>query len=181
MSAPTEAEAISAAAAAAAGSGATPVASSSSLLLVPKVSVVTPRRKEELLVKARAERRRWIEKVPLPYSPESFRPPGSTAAETFPPGSPGNDLWTLSTSSVVGDGRGDALFRIQSSVLCQKYLPSATATISELYGLPTAKPVVAATTAVSSNYEPPFTKPLSMTQVAERVDKLVSEMGPWKE
>ncbi|KAG7365334.1 vacuolar sorting protein 9 VPS9 domain containing protein [Nitzschia inconspicua] len=142
--------------------------SSSSSLLVPKVSVVTPQRKEELLLKARAERRHWIEQVPLPYSLECYQPSRSSSAfaRTLS-GAPGNDLWTMpSTTTTSGDGKGsNNLYKIQTSVVCQKYLPSATATISELYGLPT-KPL--------KLVEEPATSPLNLEQVAQRVESLVA-------
>jgi hypothetical protein len=146
--------------------------SSSSSLLVPKVSVVTPQRKEELLLQARAERRHWIEKVPLPYDPECFQPPGSAVAvlsgnHNNSTGTPGNDLWTLPTTASNGKNQ-NSLVKIQSSVVCQKYLPSAMATISELYGLPTKSQ------SVSVISEDPPSKPLNLTQVAKRVESLVS-------
>jgi hypothetical protein len=155
---------------------------SPAVLLVPKVSVVTPHRKEELLLKARAERRQWIEKVPLPYNPEYFRPLGSTmVSHPSTTGTPGNDLWTslttltnrTSTTATTSSDGCSSLYKLQSSVLCQKYLPSATATISELYGLPT-KSLKSAAVATVSTSEPLPSIPLNTFQVAERVEGLVS-------
>lgn len=159
--------------------------SSSSLLLVPKVSVVTPQRKEELLLKARVERRQWIEKVPLPYDPECYQLMGrsttSAAASNASVGTPGIDLWKCSgTSSTSGPNKNNnnSLYKLQSSHVCQKYLPSATAAISELYGLPTTtttkKSNPSSSSAVEDDVEPAMTRPLNLTQVTERVGALVS-------
>jgi hypothetical protein len=152
---------------------------SSAPYLVPKVSVVTPHRKEELLLKARAERRQWIEKVPLPYTPEYFCPPGTTmVSHISSTETPGNDLWTTniitptSNTSTPASGGYNCLYKLQSSVLCQKYLPSTTATISELYGLPTKSLKLA--TLSTTELLPSI--PLNRIQVAERVGGLVSKL-----
>jgi hypothetical protein len=181
-------EATSVAAAEMSGSGKSvasrsSLSSSSAQLLVPKVAVVTPQRKEELLLKARAERRQWIEKVPLPYNPDLFCPLGTTMmlSHTSSTGTPGNDLWTLaitsqrSTAAATNTSRDgyNSLYKLHYSVLCQKYLPSATATISELYGLPTKSLKTAAET-TGATYEPIPSIPLNRIQVAERVEGLVS-------
>jgi hypothetical protein len=65
-------------------------------------------RKDELLKKARADRRKWIELVPLPFA--SARDP--------------NNFWT----------QDDRLSRIQSSPACTR-LPTVTKVLSELYGM----------------------------------------------
>lgn len=145
--------------------------SMSSFPSVPKVAVVTTKRKEELLLKARAERRHWIERVPLPYKVESLSGRqisaiGGVASSNSQ--SVGNDLWAV--SSVSGKTTdGSSLYKVKSSVVCQKYLPTATNVISELYGLPTIS-----TTTANSPVEPP-SGPLGLMQVAERVDTLVSD------
>lgn len=69
---------------------------------------VTQDRKEELLVKARGERRRWVQQVPLPYA--SARDP--------------SNVWSSQ----------DRLYPLQSSSVCQK-MPVVTRVLSELYGL----------------------------------------------
>lgn len=65
-------------------------------------------RKDELLKKARADRMKWIERVPLPFA--SARDP--------------NNFWT----------QEDRLSRIQSSPACTR-LPTVTKVLSELYGM----------------------------------------------
>jgi hypothetical protein len=69
---------------------------------------VSSGRKTQLLVEARAERRKWVQRVPLPYT--NPRDP--------------NNLWSLE----------DRLFTVQSSMACKR-LPTATKVLSELYGL----------------------------------------------
>lgn len=71
---------------------------------------VTTKRKTELLVEARKDRRKWVQRVPLPYT--SPRDP--------------NNVWSL-------DNR---LHIVQSSLACQR-MGSATKILSELYGLET--------------------------------------------
>jgi hypothetical protein len=72
------------------------------------VPAVAHERKKELLVKARADRRKWVQKVPLPYA--NPRDP--------------NNVWSLE----------DRLNNLQSSLACKR-LPTATKVLSELYGL----------------------------------------------
>jgi hypothetical protein len=69
---------------------------------------VAHQRKKELLVKARADRRKWVQKVPLPYA--NPRDP--------------NNVWS----------QEDRLNNLQSSLACKR-LPTATKVLSELYGL----------------------------------------------
>jgi hypothetical protein len=69
---------------------------------------VTHDRKQELLVKARADRRQWVRQVPLPYA--SARDP--------------TNIWSTQ----------DRLHPVQSSIVCQK-MPVLTKVLSELYGL----------------------------------------------
>lgn len=72
------------------------------------VNSVSFARKQELLVHARGDRRKWIQQVPMPY--ESPRDP--------------NNVWSLE----------DRLNNVQSSAAC-KHIKSATLVLSELYGL----------------------------------------------
>jgi hypothetical protein len=65
-------------------------------------------RKQQLLVQARAERRKWVQTVPLPYA---------TARDP-------NDVWSTQ----------DQLHPFQSSVACKR-VPAVTKVLSELYGL----------------------------------------------
>jgi hypothetical protein len=65
-------------------------------------------RKKELLVQARSDRRKWVQKVSLPYT--NPRDP--------------NNVWSLE----------DRLNHVQSSLACKR-LPTATKVLSELYGL----------------------------------------------
>jgi len=157
------------------------LATSTSTNPVPKVSVVSQKRKEELLLIARAERRRWIEKVPLPYCPESFNQQHRQGSDSISSRSSsdvgknlGNDLWAPSSTSSTTTG--SSLYKVKSSLVCQKYLPSATAVISELYGLPTSSSFSASSGSTPSSSSLPAieTGPLGFVQVAERVEGLVS-------
>ena len=65
-------------------------------------------RKELLLQQARADRRKWIQKVPLPFA--SARDP--------------HNVWLMD----------DRLAKVQSSLACRQ-LPTATKVLSELYGM----------------------------------------------
>ncbi|CAJ1916223.1 unnamed protein product [Cylindrotheca closterium] len=69
---------------------------------------VSPRRKKDLLVQSRKDRRKWIQMVPLPYT--QARDP--------------TNVWSLD----------DRLNGVQSSLACKR-LSSATKVLSELYGL----------------------------------------------
>lgn len=69
---------------------------------------VSHERKQELLQKARAERQKWVQQVPLPHA--SARDP--------------SDVWSTE----------DRLYPLQSSVACKK-IPAMTKVLSELYGL----------------------------------------------
>ena len=69
---------------------------------------VSASRKAELLVQARADRRKWIQIVPLPYASQRDR----------------NNVWSVE----------DRLNNLQSSLACKR-LPVATQVLSELYGL----------------------------------------------
>jgi hypothetical protein len=73
----------------------------------PSVSVS---RKMELLVQARADRRKWVQKLPLPYASQRDR----------------NNVWSFE----------DRLNNVQSSLACKR-LTVATKVLSELYGLET--------------------------------------------
>ena len=69
---------------------------------------VALKRKKDLLVQARKDRRKWIQQVPLPYKQ---------------PRDPDN-IWSLD----------DRLNAVQSSLACKR-ITSATKILSELYGL----------------------------------------------
>ena len=69
---------------------------------------VTNDRKHQLLLLARAERRKWVQQVPLPYASNRDR----------------SDVWSAE----------DRLHPFQSSLACQK-IPAMTKVLSELYGL----------------------------------------------
>ena len=71
-------------------------------------SSVSQERKQQLLRQARAERRKWVHQVPLPYA--SARDP--------------NDVWAAQ----------DRMHPFQSSLVCQR-VPVLTKVLSELYGL----------------------------------------------
>lgn len=138
-----------------------------------KVAVVTTKRKEELLLKARAERRHWIEKVPLPYVAGTLHErqiSGTGGSSAGNNNSLGNDLWAVSSVSTTSND-GSSLYKVKSSVVCQKYLPTAPNVISELYGLPT----VSTTANNAKSPVEPACGPLGLMQVAERVETLVSD------
>ena len=69
---------------------------------------VATSRKEYLLQQARADRRKWIQKIPLPFA--SARDP--------------HNVWMMD----------DRLAKIQSSSACRR-IPAATKVLSELYGI----------------------------------------------
>jgi hypothetical protein len=69
---------------------------------------VEPKRKEDLLARARADRRKWVQLVPLPF--RSLRDP--------------NDFWTLE----------DRLAKFKSTAACQR-LPSLLPILEKLYGM----------------------------------------------
>ena len=74
---------------------------------VTPASVATSR-KEYLLHQARADRRKWIQKIPLPFA--SARDP--------------HNVWMMD----------DRLAKIQTSSACRQ-IPAATKVLSELYGI----------------------------------------------
>lgn len=69
---------------------------------------VTNERKHQLLLQARADRRKWAQQVPLPFC--SARDP--------------NNVWSTE----------DRLHSFQTSLACQR-IPTVTKVLSELYGL----------------------------------------------
>lgn len=81
------------------------IAQRSAATLAPSVSLA---RKKDLLVKARKERRKWIQLVPLPYT--NLRDP--------------DNIWSFD----------DRLHQVQTSLACKR-ITSATKVLSELYGL----------------------------------------------
>jgi hypothetical protein len=135
---------------------------------IPKMSVVTPQRKEELLLLARNERRQWIERVPLPYDSHVFEERKKVRD---------GDLWTLPISSSSGSSSGGGgsssnsrcRAKIKSSFVSQK-IPSCLVAISELYGVP----ALSSTELQTSSTCELSSKPLNTVQVAERIDSLVS-------
>ena len=69
---------------------------------------VEPKRKEELLAQARTDRRKWVQRVPLPF--RSLRDP--------------SDFWTLE----------QRLATFKASAACQR-LPSLLPVLAKLYGM----------------------------------------------
>ena len=65
-------------------------------------------RKQRLLLQARADRRKWVQQIPLPFAP---------------PVDP-NNFWT----------RDDRLAKLYSSLAC-RHLPAVTKVLLELYGI----------------------------------------------
>jgi len=103
------------------------VSSSSSL----KRTVVTVKRKEELLLKARAERRRWIRTIPLPYVPDGLARLSNDAEE----GTKDVSAAAVGATSRMWSSR-DGLDKLQRSLICgNRFLPGATSVLSELYGI----------------------------------------------
>ena len=104
--------------------------SSSSLSSSLKRTVVSTKRKEELLLEARAERKRWIRTIPLPFDPE---------------------LLLLGNNNHITDGKfkedatnrlwssREGLDRFQSSLVFRdRLLQGTTSILSELYGIGSA-------------------------------------------
>ena len=139
--------------------------------ILPKMSVVTPQRKEELLLLARNERRQWIERVPLPYDAQQLH----EGKKVKDDGS--IDLWTLplsSSAAASSNNNNSSLYRmkIKSSIVSQK-IPSCLGAISELYGVPTTLSTTE-TSSATTNELSSSKQPLNIIQVAERIDSLVS-------
>eukprot|EP00536_Pseudo-nitzschia_multiseries_P008481 jgi/Psemu1/20518/gm1.20518_g len=117
---------------ASAGAPGTSVAASSSSIASPspkKRLVVTAKRKDELLLQARAERKRWVREVPLPYDSKQL-------AKLI--GNSGADDGTAINTSAVNQlwSSRDGLEKIQNSLICgNRFLPGATTVLSELYGI----------------------------------------------
>lgn len=100
----------------------TPAPSTSSSSV--KRTVVTVKRKEELLLQARAERKQWIRSIPLPFDPEllSSKNQKTNSDSTY-------RLWSSR----------DGLDSFQSSlVFNDRLLHGATTVLSELYGIGSA-------------------------------------------
>ena len=141
----------------------TPDPSSSS-----KRTVVTAKRKEELLLKARAERKQWVGNIPLPFDPELL--PNSQDTKR----GASNRLWSSR----------EGLDHFQSSlVFHDRLLQGATSVLSELYGIGSVLDDAeekdecdgadAGDDADNRKKNLP-NRPLSIDNVAERVGKLVS-------
>lgn len=164
-----------------AGAVASSWATSSSPL---KRTVVTAKRKEELLLQARAERKRWIRKVSLPYdSKQLARVVGNSGVEEGATGSaaaangngtsdPANQLWSSR----------DGLDKLQNSLICgNRFLPGTASVLSELYGI--SSTIDSDEDNSSNNDESDNDNikkelrdhPLSLDEVADRVERLVSQ------
>jgi hypothetical protein len=154
--------------------------SSSSLSSSLKRTVVSTKRKEELLLEARAERKRWIRTIPLPFDPE---------------------LLLLGNNNHITDGKfkedatnrlwssREGLDRFQSSLVFRdRLLQGTTSILSELYGIGSAlddddndageekddgNDGDGGEDGKNSRKHPP-NRPLSVDDVADRVDRLVS-------
>ena len=112
----------------------TPVPSSSSSSSVSsslKRTVVTAKRKEELLLEARAERKQWIRTIPLPFDPELllFADNNNQKADGKTKAGATNRLWSSR----------EGLDRFQSSLVFRdRLLQGTTSILSELYGIGSA-------------------------------------------
>jgi len=101
-----------------------PASSSSSSYL--KRTVVTAKRKEELLREARAERKRWIRTIPLPYDPNLLSTNANHTTDEKTKDDATNRLWSSR----------EGLDQFQSSLVFRgRLLQGATAILSELYGI----------------------------------------------
>lgn len=99
---------------------ATPSSSASSAM---KRTVVTAKRKDELLLEARAERKRWIRNIPLPYDPELL---ANHATDGKAEDEVRNRLWNSR----------EGLDQFQNSIVFRDgLLQGATSILSELYGI----------------------------------------------
>lgn len=145
----------------------TPAPSTSSSSV--KRTVVTVKRKEELLLQARAERKQWIRSIPLPFDPEllSSKNQKANSDATY-------HLWSSR----------DGLDSFQSSlVFNDRLLHGATTVLSELYGIGSAlddddtceeKDGESDGNAREESKSLP-NRPLSIDNVADRVGRLVSQ------
>jgi len=98
-----------------------------------KRTVVTVKRKEELLLRARVERKRWIRAVTFPYDSKKLM-------KIINGGNSNNNENTTITTSVLLStsrrGHDGGLDKLQDSLICSnRYLSNATSILSELYGI----------------------------------------------
>ena len=144
----------------------TPAPSTSSSSI--KRTVVTAKRKEELLLQARAERKQWVRSIPLPFDPEllSSKNQKANSDATY-------RLWSSR----------DGLDSFQSSLIFHdRLLHGATSVLSELYGIGSALDDDDECEEKDGEFEGSNTgeskglpnRPLSIDNVADRVGKLVS-------
>ena len=143
---------------------ASPLTASSS----SKRTVVSAERKEELLLKARAERKRWVRTVPLPYDPRlmSVRHSRTTLAASIEEYDDDE-----SHSSKAGMKRFQ-----RSLVFGDRVSRNATAILSELYGIDSST-LDETNESGDENEDDRMdlpNRPLTIDQVSERIDRLVS-------
>mmetsp|Transcript_11512 Transcript_11512/g.33126 ORF Transcript_11512/g.33126 Transcript_11512/m.33126 type:complete len:752 (+) Transcript_11512:162-2417(+) len=166
---------------ASAGVSVTPVAASSNSIASAdpmQRTVVTAKRKEELLLQARAERKRWVREVPFPYDAEQLsRIIGNSGANVD--GTAENGITNGSAVNQLWSSR-DSLDKLQNSLICgNRFLPGATTVLSELYGInSTIGPDDEGQDDNNNdeNGEAPNKElrdnPLSLDEVADRVERL---------
>jgi len=142
----------------------------------PKRTVVAAERKEELLLKARTERKRWVRTVPLPYDPRLL--PGShsratTAASIEEYDDDDVDDDNTSQCSTAGIKRFQKLL-----VFDDRVSRKATAVLSELYGVDSSTLEGCSDETNergddSEDYGTDLPKsPLTIDEVSERFDRL---------
>lgn len=138
-----------------------------------KRTVVTAKRKEELLLQARAERKRWIRTIPLPYNPDLLLANRTTDGRTKQDAT--NCLWSSR----------EGLDQFQSSLVFRdRLLQGATSILSELYGIGSALDDTDGESDecdgndgeedANNRRKALPNRPLSIDNVADRVGKLVS-------
>jgi len=131
-----------------------------------KQTVVTAKRKEELLLQARAERKRWVRSVPLPY--DALLVTDEKAKQDA-----ANRLWSREGLN----NYQNSLSKFNSGLLS-----GATSVLSELYGIGNAldddedeeKEGFDENDNINRERNLP-NRPLSVNDVAARVDKIVSQ------
>ena len=155
-----------------------------------KRTVVTVKRKEELLLRARVERKRWIRTVTFPYDSKKLMKiinGGNSNSDTTrtcaAPNTTNTENTTITTSVLLSTsrrGHDGGLDKLQNSLICSnRYLSNATSILSELYGITVGDDD---DDDDDDNDNGDDDKnllrkyPLSIDEVADRVERLVSKV-----
>lgn len=157
----------------------TPAPSSSSSLSL-KRTVVTVKRKEELLLRARLERKRWIRTVTFPYDSKKLLKVikgGNTDTACTTTNTNNNENATSLILSTSRRGQDGGLDKLQDSLICSnRYLSNATSILSELYGIKICDDDDNDDEDDDDDKNILRKYPLSIDEVADRIERLVSKL-----